>query len=218
MPRSAEIIAHWHLLVDDLEASALDYYKSVEEALAARAIPEMRTSRVDWKEAGLISAKREYLRVERGKFTFDICAAPFGTSYFFSWWLTKQPPQYALLYGCLTLVALPVVFVVCVSHFGFFNGILASLLFVAVIAFLIKDHINSGAAHVEELILAIPTIGPIYRAIFRPATYYATDTRLMFQESVHRAVVEMIAGLREARGLRALSPDDIRPTMRDLLS
>lgn len=218
MPRSAEVIAHWDLLIDDFETSALDFYKSIEEAAATRQIPDLKVSRVDWRESGILSAKREYLRLERGKFAFDICAAPFGTSYFFSWWLSKQPPQFALLYGCLTFVGLPIVFVICASTFGFFNGFIVFLCVVAGSIIVLRNTIEAGASDLEDLILAIPTIGPIYRALFRPATYYATDTRLMFQESVHRAVVETIGGLREARGLRTLSPDESRPTMRDLLS
>lgn len=217
MPRSAEIIAHWHLLVDDFHTSALEYYKSAEEAIVARQIPDVQVSRVDWKEGGIISAKREYLRVERGKLAFDICAAPFGTSYFFSWWLTKQPPQFALLYGCLTLIGLPIVFLVSISIFGFFNGFLIFLMALAVGIVILRNSIAAGASDLEDLILAIPTIGPLYQAVFRPATYFYTDTRLMFQESVHRALLEAIAGLRQARGLRLLSSDETRPIMRDLL-
>ena len=37
----------------------------------------------------IASAKREYLRMQRGKYAFDICAAPFGNGFFVSWWFTS---------------------------------------------------------------------------------------------------------------------------------
>jgi hypothetical protein len=51
----------------------------------------MKQSRITWKEGGLLSAKREYLRVRRKEFVFDVCAAPFGKGFFFSWWLGEIP-------------------------------------------------------------------------------------------------------------------------------
>ena len=36
-------------------------------AIARREIPDVQTSRVEHHESGLLSARREYLRVERGK-------------------------------------------------------------------------------------------------------------------------------------------------------
>lgn len=38
----------------------------------------------------MFSAKREYLRVRRKEHLFDVCAAPFGTGFFFSWWLGES--------------------------------------------------------------------------------------------------------------------------------
>ena len=52
------------------------------------------------------SGKRTYLRVSREGLNFDICAAPFGTGYFFSWWLAKIPRillDFAVLFGIAVL-------------------------------------------------------------------------------------------------------------------
>lgn len=67
----------------------MEFYSSVESAVERRQIPDGGRSRVDWREGGLLSAKREYLRVRRNEYTFDICGAPFGTGFFVSWWLTE---------------------------------------------------------------------------------------------------------------------------------
>lgn len=64
--------------------------------------------------------------------------------------------------------------------------------------------------------LAIPYLGAVYAAIFSPVTYYRMDTALMFQESVRGAVMQVIDGLQNTQGLRALSPEERTPRMRDL--
>lgn len=52
----------------------------------------------------------------------------------------------------------------------------------------------------------------------RAFTLYNLDTQRMFQQSVHRVVTDTISGLRTAKGLRALSPDEMRVTMKDATS
>jgi hypothetical protein len=85
------VISHWYHLLDGLQTSSLDFYAATEQAISRRKVPGARTLRVDWKEGGLFSARREYLRVRRKKLVFDICAAPFGPSFFVSWWLGELP-------------------------------------------------------------------------------------------------------------------------------
>ena len=68
----------------------------------------------------------------------------------------------------------------------------------------------------EEDVLTLPILGFIYRLFFNPHTYYQLDTALMFQESVGRAVSEVLNRLLSENGLRALSPEELKPTIRDL--
>ncbi|HEV2175104.1 MAG TPA: hypothetical protein VGR71_16140, partial [Nitrospira sp.] len=98
MPKQVEAIAHWHQLLENFHTSSLEFYSSLESAIKARSVPELHSARIEHKEGGLASAKREYLRLHRGKHAFDICAAPFGTGFFVSWWLTEPPLPFALLY------------------------------------------------------------------------------------------------------------------------
>jgi len=88
------ILGHWSVLIEGLQASPLDFFAQVEAALEKRQIPGAKRSRVDWREGGLLSAKREYLRVRRYEYVLDICGAPFGTGFFVSWWLGEYK-------GCL---------------------------------------------------------------------------------------------------------------------
>jgi hypothetical protein len=86
----AAIISHWYHLIDELQTSTLDFYTAVEQAVARRQVPNAKTARVDYKEGGVLSAKREYLRVKRKGLLFDICGAPFGRGFFVSWWLGER--------------------------------------------------------------------------------------------------------------------------------
>lgn len=217
MPSPAVVVAHWHTLFDDFATSSLDWYTAVEQNIAKRDMPAIRIERIERGESGIGSAKRTYLRVTRGKFMFDICAAPHGRDFFFSWWLVAESPKYALLYGCLGLVAFLIAAVVAITALGFLKGILALAVVAALASTALQNAIQTGAQHIEDIMLAIPIWGDLYARWWRPATYYATDTRLMFQESVHRAVLETIEGITTVKGLRALSPEERRPTMRDLL-
>jgi hypothetical protein len=90
--REAEVLTHWYALVTDFNMPTDDFYKLIEEELAMRAVPGLQHSRVEFSEGGLLSHNRSYLRLVRERFVFDICAAPFGTSYFFSLW---QAPDFS---------------------------------------------------------------------------------------------------------------------------
>jgi hypothetical protein len=89
----AILLAHWHHLIEGLQTSALDFYTALDSALDRRAIPDAARSRIDYREAGFLSAKREYLRITRGARAADVCAAPFGSGFFVSWWLGEARPS-----------------------------------------------------------------------------------------------------------------------------
>ena len=87
------VISHWYKLIENLQASSMEFYSSIESAIQRRQVPDTKPSRVDWRESGFTSARREYLRVARGRHVFDICGAPFGTGFFVSWWLGEARPS-----------------------------------------------------------------------------------------------------------------------------
>lgn len=99
-----EVISHWSKNLEGLTASPMDFYASVEAAIEKRQLPDAKRTRVDWREGGILSAKREYLRVRRKEYVFDICGAPFGSGFFVSSWLGEVPSG---LFGILS--QLPVV-------------------------------------------------------------------------------------------------------------
>lgn len=98
------VFSNWYHLLEGVKASPLEFYASVDRALERRQVPDSRSSRVEWKEGGLLSAKREYLRIRRKEYVFDICAAPFGDAFFVSWWLGEIPSGILALLGDIPII------------------------------------------------------------------------------------------------------------------
>jgi hypothetical protein len=212
-----EVVSHWHKLLEDQQASALDFYGAVEEELKRREVPGLQLERVDWREGGVTSAKREYLRIGRERLTFDLCAAPYGTGYFYSWWVAKQKSPYAAMLGIVGLIVVIGALGLFISKLGMVIGLIMFL--IALLASLagVEHAARAGNSDLEEAVQAIPGVGAMYNSLFKPVTYYSLDTAIMFQESVSKAVGTVIANERNAQGLRALSPEEERPQIRDLL-
>lgn len=207
--------SHWSKLLEGMQASSQEFYVSVEEAVKKRQIPDAKISRVDWHEGGMFSAKREYLRVERGRYMFDICAAPFGNGFFMSTWLADKQSNY----GTLALIALLggglLSILYAMNKFGFFIGLAFGLVGLPILFTIFVYMMSNATEGWDDALVAMPFLGPIYERIFRPQTYYKIDTYLMFQSSVHSAVLEVVDQMTTAKGLRALSESERKPVMKE---
>lgn len=95
------ILSHWHTRLDSFAFSTQEFYDRLCDEIGKRQMPDINLTRVALPEGNLLSSHRDYLRVTRGKFRFDLCAAPFGVDFFVSWWLVELP---GCLSGCLTIV------------------------------------------------------------------------------------------------------------------
>lgn len=219
-PRDSTVLSHWHQLFEGFSTSTQEFYAAVEEAIRRRELPEVTTSRVLWKEGGIASADREYLRVERRRIAFDICSAPYGRGHFFSWWLARIPPRFGLLVtlglllgsffviGLLNAALLPLVRGSCIGGlFAFVFPFLGLPLLLLFLGYLVHE----GTLGDEEWVLSLPILGWLYAIAFNPITYYRLDTAMMFRDSVRSAVEEVVNQVREAKGLRALGVSDFRP-------
>ena len=228
------VISHWSHLVDDFDTSALDFYSAVETAVEAREVPNAEFSRVQFKEGGIASAKREYLRIQRGKVVFDICAAPYGNAFFFSWWLSRLGPKHpwlwflGVVFVALTWLAMlgqaaarAVSASMNAALIGGSSGGAGCLLWIVlfslpVLVVALGWSIREGYIPYEDEVLQLPLLGWLYEKLFNPHSYYRYDTALMFQKSVSRAVNDVIDGMSTGQGLRALSDEEKTPTLKDL--
>ena len=215
MRKQPEVLGHWHSLIEGFSTSSLDFYELVKAGIARREIPDLKISQVEWKQGGLGSGKRVYLRVSREGLNFDICAAPFGTGYFFSWWLAKI--SRVLLDLLFIFISLFVGSILLRAMSGNSEGggpslgcaglLLKPLLFLGLLlalGFFVRYGDRSG---LETTVLSMPITGFFYGLIFRPVTYFNEDTAIMFRESVHHAVLEAIDQVTTAQGVRGLSEE-----------
>jgi hypothetical protein len=157
----AQFLSHWYQLIEGMSHSTQEFYGALEEAISRRDIPKVKTGRVEHAEGGLLGGKRQYFRVTCRKLIFDVCAAPFGTGFFFSWWLAKKQSFMERLYE-------------------------------------------------------MPILGKLLVWLIKPFTYFAIDTALMFQSSVHQAVMDCIDQQTQAQGIRALSADERKPILKEI--
>jgi hypothetical protein len=95
-----EAIDHWYQPFNTLSFSTQEFYERLVGEINRREIPDIRMTRVNLPEGGLLQGYRDYLRVTRGKLSFTLCAAPFGIDFFVSWWLLETPA--GCTGGCLT--------------------------------------------------------------------------------------------------------------------
>ena len=205
----ADAISHWNKMFEDFQMSPLEFYASVEQAVACHEIPDAVASRVEQKEGGFASAKREYLRVRRGTLAFDICAAPFGNGCFFSSWLAEPTilnglAKLGIMFGLLIILVLFMVN-------SFFWGPIEFLIVLVIALFIISTSESPVSVATGEL----PGIGWLYRVFFKPPTYYRHDTAEMFLGAVHGAVIEVIDCLTAQKGIRAMTDLERKPIMRE---
>ena len=100
MAKPLVIFSNWNTMIEGIELSPKEFYKALEQVIDTKKVPDTKRTSVTWGEGGILSAKREYLRVRRKENAFDICCAPFGNGTFFSWWLGSLPSGFlAILYA-----------------------------------------------------------------------------------------------------------------------
>ncbi|MFB3910483.1 MAG: hypothetical protein ACE15D_18995 [Candidatus Eisenbacteria bacterium] len=211
-----EVLAHWQQSFEDFRTSSGDFYDAVMQSLARRKVPDIGYQRIRYREGGVASADREYFRVQRRNIVFDICAAPFGTGYFFSWWLAIRPPTFVDWMALLVIAGFFVLNVI--GRWQSILGGVVALLTLPLVLWLVAGIAHRNRPGLESAVMMLPVVGTLYRAIFRPTTYYQIDTALMFRAEVEAAVKEVISGLRASKGLRALTTEEEKPVLSELLS
>jgi hypothetical protein len=66
-------------------------------------------------------------------------------------------------------------------------------------------------------LMAIPVLGWLLLVLLFRETYYKVDTRLMFQDAIHSAVLEVMDAMTTAKGIRGLTEAERTPTLQKLL-
>ncbi len=206
-----EVHKHWYSLIDNFEFASSEFYQMIEKELQARKVPGLAMSRVELSEGGLLSDKREYLRLKRERFVFDICAAPFGTSYFFSFRFVELPLGIKPLELVVFFIGLALCFGLLARQFGIIYGFIVLIALLGGGIWIMRNAVALGMKDLDANLLKIPIIGPIYEVFFRKETYYRQDTRLMYLTTVNSITEAALEEVTLAKGIKLVKRYDRKP-------
>jgi hypothetical protein len=214
--KKADVLSHWYVPVPKFNASTTEFYAAVEKELQEQKVPGLEISREDFSEGGLISDKRTYLRMTRERLVFDICAAPFGTNYFYSCRFAELPVKVNLFAIAILLFMLLVIFVGALRFFGFFLTCFFGAALLAFGIYALRNLVSLGLADLDSSLLKLPLFGPVYERFFRKETYYREDTRLMYLTVVEGVVKKLVEQETAAKGVKLLTQYEYAPILGEL--
>lgn len=197
-----QVLTHWYVPVGNFELPTADFYGLVEKELTARKVPSLEISRVEFSEGGLLSSKREYLRLKRERLVFDICAAPFGTGYFFSFRFVELPLGIKPAHLLVLFITFIVIFSLLATLTGLIIGILVFIVLVAGGLWFLRNAVALGLKDMDAALLKTPVIGPMYELLVRKETYYREDTRLMYLTTVNSITTALVDQVTAAKGIK----------------
>jgi hypothetical protein len=211
-----EVLQHTISFAPGLTLSSQEFYAAVEKALADQKIPTMEVSRVQYAEGGLLSEKRLYLRMMRERLAFDMCAAPFGNTFFFSYRTVHSPPKIRLWHLVAALVFFAVVYFFLVKLLGVTFAIIAFVALLIAIAEVFRNAVSPGFADIDNALMKIPVAGPIYENWFRKETYYRLDTRLVYLKVVPDIIQKVAEDMTGAKGIKLTDQYERAPIFGEL--
>jgi hypothetical protein len=214
--KSADVIDHWYALIPGFNTSTKEFYEAIGKELKEREVPGLEIFHVDFAEGGVMSSKREYLRMTRERLVFDICAAPFGKGYFFSCRFAEIP---AVIRLWQLLVVLVGSFMLVAVAFRFLGLILGAVVLLAGFVFLIytlRNAVAMGLRNLDATLIKSQVFGPIYENWFRKETYYRQDTRLMYHDTVNDVVKAKVEETTGAKGITLIKFNEYSPILGEL--
>ena len=207
-----------YTLIDGFETSTDAFYQSIEDELQARQVPGLELMRLDFREGGPLSAKRDYLRMRRERLTFDLCSAPFGTSWFFSYRFCEIPAPFPLGHLLIAMALTAALVALYIALFGLlWGGIIIGMTFLG-FALLLRNTLTLGFDDFDAWLLTVPVFGRVYELLFRKETFFRQDTRYMYVEMVERIIQDKIKQVTAAEGIDKVEFIEARPDVHPLLA
>ena len=214
--KNDEVLDHWISFADGLSLPPQEFYDAIEKAMADRKIPSMEVSRVEHSEGGLLSGKRLYLRMLRERLAFDTCASPFGNTYFFSCRTVHSPPVLRLWHLAVAFVFFAIVYSQLVRLLGLTFANIAMVALLIAIAETFRNAVGMGLADLDNALMKIPVVGPIYENWFRKERYYRQDTGLAFLNVVPAIIKNVAEDMSGAKGIKLVEQYERAPIFGEL--
>lgn len=214
--KEAEALSHWYAPIPNFNASTKDFYESVEKELKTQQVPALEIAHVEFSEGGLLTAKREYLRLTRDRLIFDICAAPFGVNYFYSCRFAELPVGISVLALALLFFIFVVLLFVSLRFAGFWLTLIFWPIGLVALFYTLRNAVSLGLSDLDVWLVKQPLFGPLYERIFRKETYYRQDTRLMYLTVVDGVVKKLVEQETSAKGVKLLTQYEHAPILGEL--
>jgi hypothetical protein len=214
--KKGEVLNHWIAFVEQFSYSPSEFYAAVETELAALKVPSMDMTRVDFAEGGPLSGKRVYLRMIRERLIFDTCAAPFGTGYFFSCRSVYIPAVVKLWHAVVLGLFFFGIYVLLANWLGMGLAAIAVAGLLLAIAQVFRNTIALGLSDLDAALIKTPVIGPIYERWFRKETYFRTDTRLLYLDTVPKIIKRLAEEATAANGVKLTRQYEQAPILGEL--
>ncbi|MEQ2006791.1 MAG: hypothetical protein ABMA26_08330 [Limisphaerales bacterium] len=214
--KKAEVLEHWISFAEGFQFSPAEFYTAVEKELETRQVPGLEKSRIEFAEGGLLSDKRVYLRMLRERLVFDVCAAPFGTRFFFSCRMAEIPAVIQLWQLAAVLIGLGVFAALLWKIFGVIYGTILLVLAVPCGVYLLRNAVAMGLQDLDAALIKSPVLGAIYERWFRKETYYRVDTRLMYLDTVSNVVKKLAEEVTGSKGVKLVRQYEHAPILGEL--
>jgi len=214
--QKAEVFTHWGTVLA-MHFSAKEFYEKLETKLHDRQWPGVEVLRLFYSEAGLLSHKREYLRVIRHRQVVDVCASTFGKDYFFSMREAEIRAQLTFVTFLVFLFCLGLILNWLVGLFGLFSGLIGFGVLLVLGVFLLMNVLRMGLTRVDGVLMRLPVIGPIYETWFRSnSTYFQHDTRMVFLKLMDDMMKEHVDEETSAKGIQLLPCFEHQPILDEI--
>ena len=214
--KKGEVLDYQLEHADGVSFSTQEFYTNVEQQLAARKIPGMEISRIEFPEGGLLSDQRVYLRLMRERLCIDTCAAPFGNLFFFSRRTVYVPALVRLWHIVAAVLFFGLVDYLLVKMLGASFAAIATGALVFAIVGVFRNASAGGLADLDTILLKIPVVSTIYEDWFRVETYYREDTRNLYRQLLPQFIHEIAEETCAAKGVKLERHFQPAPPVSDL--
>jgi hypothetical protein len=82
-----ELLNHWNILIPRLSYSSKEFYETLTNKLNEHGVRNLKVKVIEKNTGSVLSGKRLYAEVSFDDYIYDVCAAPFGKSFFVSYWM-----------------------------------------------------------------------------------------------------------------------------------
>ena len=214
--KQGEELNHWIASAENFNYPPQTFYDELEKALAERKIPDLTMERIEFAEGGLLSDQRTYLRMQRERLIFDVCAAPFGTGFFFSCRTVKLPVVVKLWHILVLYFLLSALWVGLLKLFGLMLGTEAWFWLLLALGLTLRNAATMGTLSTDALLTRMPVIGTVYEAWFKRDTYFRADSRLMYLDLIPNLVQKLSETTAGANGVRLVRQYQTAPVLGEL--